>query len=132
MVSGGCPVSPICCIRMWNGEPLPVPTKVRPAPQSRRLARWPPQARTTVGPLAVKVMLILRSTVPGVLTPIGAELTYAAFVIAAPHAEKSPGAWLAPGGNVVALSVGTRSLLGVFPQACVPAVPAMPLHGTIC
>ena len=74
----------------------------------------------------------MRATALGGLTVIGEELKYAAPWSVPPHSEKSPGAWKAPFGNVVCVSIGTASVLVSFPQACGPTVPAMPSHGTIC
>jgi hypothetical protein len=50
--------------RMWNGEPVPTSANVRPGPQPRMLAMWPPQAITTTGPRAVNVRSMRRAIVP--------------------------------------------------------------------
>ena len=122
--------------RMWNEAPLAPPlVNVFPWPQSRTLARCPPQATTAVDPSAVNVRLIPRSTLAGsVPTPIGVERSglYLAPSRAAPQAEKWPSAWPLPLGNVVCGSFGTGKVLGACPQACGPSVSAMPPHGRTC
>src|SRR5438874_12327505 len=51
------PLPSMSSSRMWYGEPV-IATADAPDPQSGRVAMWPPQARTGVATLVVKVSVI--------------------------------------------------------------------------